>query len=84
MKTSETTNTSGEKLRKMTLKDYYDALPSATCPKKEFIREVMRRTGMSDSAVRTWIKYGMRPNNPENVRTLSELTGIREEELWTD
>ena len=29
-----------------------------------------------------WVKYGIKPSNPEHVRILSEITGISPEYLW--
>lgn len=82
MKSNEKASTFGKKVKKMTLRGYYDSLPEASYPKKEFVKEVMRRTGMSDSAVRMWIKYGMRPANPQHRLVLSDMTGINEDDLW--
>lgn len=40
---------------KITLKDYYSNLPNATHPKTEFINEVIKKTGVSFTAVRNWV-----------------------------
>ena len=69
---------------KITLKDYYSNLPNATHPKTEFINEVIKKTGVSFTAVRNWVVYGMKPNNPEHIAALSEITGISPENLWSD
>ena len=63
---------------------YYSNLPNATHPKTEFINEVIKKTGVSFTAVRNWVVYGMKPNNPEHIAALSEITGISPENLWSD
>lgn len=66
----------------MTLKGYYQNLPDSTHPKTEFINEIAKKTGVSSTAVRNWIMYGMKPNKPEHISVLSEITGISPENLW--
>ena len=66
----------------MTLKGYYDAIPMRSSPRKEFITLVAERCGVSEQTVRNWCIYGMRARNISHVKILSELTGIREEDLW--
>lgn len=82
MKNFGKTNTSPKKSEKMTLNDYYSALPYASCPKTEFMNEVAKECGVSLSTVRNWIRFGMRPNNPKHIEILSRLTGIDAEYLW--
>lgn len=67
----------------MTLKGYYKNLPESSHPKTEFINEITRRTGVSFTAARNWVVYGMKPNNPEHISVLSEITGIPPECLWS-
>lgn len=69
--------------RNMTLKGYYQNLPSSVHPKTDFINEITKRTGVSFTAARNWVVYGMRPNNPEHIFVLSEITGISPENLWS-
>lgn len=66
----------------MTLNGYYKTLPTHTAPKKSFIAEVAQRCGVSEQTVRNWCIYGMKPNNYKHIRILSEITGIKEEDLW--
>lgn len=68
----------------MTLKGYYKNLPDSTHPKTEFINEITKRTGVSFTAARNWVIYGMKPNNPEHISILSEITGIPPEKLWSE
>lgn len=68
----------------MTLKGYYRNLPEATYPKSNFIRDVAARCGVTEVTVRNWIKYGMKPSNPEHIAILSEMTSISSESLWND
>lgn len=68
----------------MTLKDYFSKLPKRKTPRKDFISEAAARCGVSEQTVRNWCIYGMKPKDFRHVRVLSELTGIKEEDLWTD
>lgn len=68
----------------ITLKGYYLNLPDSTHPKTEFINEVIKRTGVSFTTARNWVIYGMKPNNPEHVKALVEITGIPAANLWND
>lgn len=71
--------------QKLSLKGYYEGLPKPFSPKQNFLEEVQRRCGnVTMTTVRNWVLYGRRPNNPVHKSILSELTGIKEEELWTD
>lgn len=73
-----------ENNKKMTLKDYFDGLPMRKAPRKEFIDAVAARCGVSEQSVRNWCIYGMKPQDFKHVKVLSEMTGIKEEDLWTD
>lgn len=66
----------------MTLKDYFSALPTRKAPKKEFVQMVSARCGVSEQTVRNWCIYGMKPLDFRHVKVLSEITGIKEEDLW--
>lgn len=70
--------------QRMTLKGYYESLPDSTHPKTEFINEITKRTGVSFTAARNWVIYGMKPNNPEHISILSEITGIPRNNLWSE
>ena len=69
--------------QKMTLKGYYDSL-SSTPPNRAFIERVARRCGVTDSAVRNWIFYGVKPKWYRYIKILVEETGINEDALWED
>lgn len=84
MKNFESSKTFGEKVEKMTLKDYYHSLPNQTCPKTEFVNNVAQACNVSTNSVRNWIAYGIKPSSHESVRILSEMTGIPENELWKE
>lgn len=71
-----------EKNKKMTLEGYYQELPEATYPKKEFINKIVAETGVSTTTVRNWITYGMKPKNEKHIEVLERITGIKREELW--
>lgn len=70
--------------KKMTLRDYYESLPSSSHPKTEFVNDIAVRAGVSTTTVRNWIVYGMKPINPEHVEILSQATGIEKDCLWND
>jgi hypothetical protein len=74
----------GEKTPKMTLKGYYASLSKRRSPRYEFISEVVKRCHVSEQTVRNWILYGIKPQQKQHVEVLCELTGIKEEDLWTD
>lgn len=66
----------------ITLRGYYKGLPNANCPKSDFIRNVAFKCKVTESTVRNWINYGMKPNDPEHISILSEMTGIPRENLF--
>lgn len=82
MKKDVLSNTFSDKVKKMTLQGYYLSLPEATCPKTEFLNKVADKCGVSLSTVRNWIRFGMKPSNPNHIVILSELTGIEASDLW--
>lgn len=82
MKSISKTNTSSVNAGIITLQGYYAKLPEATYPKSDFIKEVANRCNVTATTVRNWIKYGMKPNNPEHIRILVDYTGIPAENLW--
>ena len=69
---------------KITLQGYYEELPEAEYPKKNFINTVVSKTGVSSTTVRNWIFYGMKPANENHIKVLVEVTGIPANELWAD
>lgn len=73
-------------IKAKSLKDFYKNLPDSrvVSPKSDFIREVTSRCKVSYQTARNWIIYGMKPSNKENVKVLSELTGIPEDYLFKD
>lgn len=82
MKEGYSNKKKGEKVGKITLKDYFNGLPKATFPKTEFINKIAAMTGVSYQTVRNWCIYGMKPANEEHVKALVKVTGIPKEELW--
>ena len=83
MKKDKETTHEEEKNSKITLKGYYESLPKRKSPRKEFVDEVASRCGVSEQTVRNWCIYGMKPQDFKHVKILAEITGIKEEELWT-
>lgn len=78
------TSNLGENNKKITLADYYNSLPGCIAPKARFIEEVRSRCHVTEQTVRNWVLYGMRPNNDAHLRVLSELTGIKADELFPE
>ena len=76
------TNKKHEESRKMTLKDYYDSLPKASCPKSDFIMSVANECGVTYNTVCNWIRGAYQPTKEHYVEVLSKHTGIPKEELW--
>ena len=84
MENNQKTNGLGRKADKITLKGYYKNLPEPTYPKREFIQEIAIRCNVTLATANNWVKYGIKPSNPEHVRILSEITGIAPENLWME
>lgn len=74
----------GEKNKKITLKGYFSMLREAETPLQSFVGEVSARCGVSEQTVRNWCLYGIKPQTYEHVKVLMELTGIKEEYLWSE
>lgn len=68
----------------LTLRGYYKRLPTPLHPKQAFVKEVAERCRVTETTVRNWIMYSKRPDNPEHIKILSEITGIPEDQLWID
>lgn len=84
MESSNKTNSLPEKGRIMTLRGYYKSLPEPTFPKRDFIQEIAMKCNVTLTTANNWIKYGIKPSNPEHIKILSEITGISPEHLWTE
>ena len=69
---------------KMTLKCYFKTLSEQKTPLQAFISEVMAQTGKSEQTVRNWCLYGIKPQSYADVKVLVKLTGIEEDELWSN
>lgn len=84
MRNSNNSNTFPIKKESMTLRGYYRSLPDPTYPKRDFVHEIAMKCNVTLTTANNWIKYGIKPNNPEHIRILSEITGIAPENLWND
>ena len=84
METIKNSNSSGVNGQIMTLKSYYKNLPNPTHPKKELIQNIATRCGVTETTARNWIMYGFRPDNPDHIQIISEITGIPAKNLWND
>lgn len=69
---------------KMTLKGYYDALPEPTVPKREFVLEIMQKCHVVETTAFNWISGRTRASDPRHLAVLSQITGIKQEDLWQD
>lgn len=78
----------GEKSEKLTLKGYYQSLPERYSPKQRLLENIQQKceefTGkvVTVTTLRNWVLYGIKPKDPLHVKAISEVTGIREEDLW--
>ncbi len=68
----------------MTLKDYYKNLPERTSPKFDFLKKVSELCNVTVTTARNWCIYGMKPKTYTHVKILSEISGIKEEDLWSE
>lgn len=86
MNSIEKTNTSLSDKSKMTLRDYYNSLPTrdAILPRKELVDEVAKRCDVPVSTARSWLAYGICPRRYKHLVALSELTGIPVDNLFED
>lgn len=84
METIKNSNSSAENGQIMTLRSYYKNLPNPTHPKKELVQKIASACGITETTARNWIMYGFRPDNPEHVKIISDITGIPTENLWID
>ncbi len=84
MKSIVNTNIKQDEKRKMTLKSLYLSFPKRTSPRAEFAEMIAERCGVTVTTARNWLLYSMRPNNPEHIAILSEITGIAPEDMWAE
>lgn len=82
MENHQSTKDFGEKSAKLTLKGYYNNLPLRSAPRHNFIKEVVKRCRVTEQTVRNWILYGIKPQQQVHIHILSELSGVKEEDLW--
>lgn len=75
-------NNKTKKSSNMTLKDYYENLPKATYPKKNFLAQVMNECDVSFTTANNWMKGHTKPVKESQILALSRITGIPKEELW--
>lgn len=75
-------NEKAEKSQNLTLKGYYESLPSSSYPKKDFVMRVMQECNVSFTTAHNWIKGNTKPKTKIKLQKLSEITGIPKEQLW--
>lgn len=66
----------------MDLKEYYEKLPHSSSPKMEFVRDLTRNLGVTETAVRNWIQGRARPADKEHIKYISKVTQIPAEDLF--
>lgn len=66
----------------MNLAEYYENLPHTFSPKAAFVKELTNALGVTETAVRNWLKGRAKPADPEHVDYISKVTGITAEELF--
>lgn len=67
---------------KNNLMTYYESLPDTTSPKTEFVLRASKACGVSENTIRNWVKGKAIPADSAHMKTLSDLTGINEKELF--
>lgn len=77
-------NSFNKNQEKITLRGYYESLPSPSVPKHEFVLEVMNRCKVRETTVYNWINGRTQPSDPKHIEVLCELTGLKAEELWSE
>lgn len=70
------------KFPKLSLRGYYQSLPKSISPKTQFLEELVSRCNVTLATVRNWVLYDIKPKEVEHRKIISEITGIREEDLW--
>lgn len=75
-------NNNDTKCVDMTLKGYYENLPKATYPKKDFLARVMNECDVSFTTANNWVKGHTKPVKQSQISALSKITGIPKESLW--
>lgn len=85
MKNQTDTAPNAQKNKRITLRDYYMALPKpvVTSEKQRFLERIAERCEVSDTTVRNWCMYGFRPQKQKYIDILSEETGIPARDLFT-
>lgn len=68
----------------MTLQEFYRSIPEPTAPKSEWVSMVAEKLEVSEATVRGWVNGRFKPSHPSFYRGLSEITGIKEDELFRD
>lgn len=76
------TNRINLKKADITLLGYYENLPQATYPKKEMIAKIMNQCNVSFTTAHNWVKGKTKPQDCQQLETLSKITGIPKERLW--
>lgn len=75
-------NKNDHKSANMTLKGYYENLPKASYPKKDFLAKVMNECDVSYTTACNWVKGHTKPVNQNQILALSRITGISSDKLW--
>lgn len=81
MKIDDMDKEKSKKVQNMTLRDYYDSLPSASFPKADFVKRLTIECHCTDACVRGWLRGASVPNKWRREK-VAEITGISEESLW--
>lgn len=76
------TNTFDVKEKEMTLRDYFDSLPSFE--RRPFIKKISDLCDVSEATSYNWVFGRNRPAKASIYRTLSEITGIPQESLFVN
>lgn len=82
MESIRNSNTFGSEVIKMTLKDYFNAIPEASAPRTDFLKHISEICNVPFTTARSWFVYGIKPRDPKTIDILSKETGIDPEDMW--
>jgi len=68
----------------MNLQEFYKRIPEQTSPKSDFITKVAKELSVSEATVRLWVYGKTRPRDASHLARLSKITGIPEDQLFTE
>lgn len=68
----------------MSLQKFYKNIPEQSSPKSDFIARVAKELSVSEATVRLWVYGKTKPRDVSHLSKLSKITGIPEDQLFTE